>query len=81
MALSASVNTAVSPVEMTVTSDRRKIAPVSGTVESAGEVAPWTATFPNKPIVVKDSAGVVIPHTTKSDNGLVAVIIPAIPAV
>lgn len=65
MALSAKVDTTKTPIELTVTSDRRK---VSVEVTAGGETATATGTFPVK---VTDSSGRV--WTQKSDDGTTAV--------
>lgn len=65
MALSATVNISVSPITLTVVSDKRK---VSGTVTAVGETAPFDAKFP---ITINDSTGRV--WTSVSDDGITAV--------
>lgn len=65
MALTATINLSKTPAELTVTSDKRRVA-VS--VTAAGETATGTATFP---VTVQDDSGRV--WTRKSDDGLVAV--------
>lgn len=64
MAITASVDISKSPIELTVTSDKRV---VNVSVTSAGETATGTATFP---VTVTDASRT---WTKKSDNGLVAV--------
>jgi hypothetical protein len=63
-ALTATVDLTKTPIELTVKSDKRKIA-VS--VTTAGETATGTATFP---VVVTDPTRT---WTLKSDDGLTAV--------
>lgn len=65
MALTASVNLSKTPIELTVTSDKRK---VSVQVSVAGETATATGSFP---VTVKDDSGRV--WTVKSDDGQTAV--------
>lgn len=65
MALTATINLAKSPPELTVTSDKRRVA-VS--VTAAGETATGTATFP---VTVSDDSGRV--WTRKSDDGTTAI--------
>ena len=65
MTLSAAVDITVTPITLTVTSDRRK---VTGTVVSQGETASYSATFP---VTVTDTSGRV--WTQASDNGIKAV--------
>lgn len=65
MAITASINLTKTPIELTVVSDKRKVA-VS--VTSAGETATGTATFP---VAVSDDSGRV--WTRKSDDGTTAV--------
>lgn len=65
MALTAAVDTAKSPIELKVTSDKRK---VEVTVTAAGETAVGTAVFPIK---ITDDSGRV--WTLKSDDGATAV--------
>jgi hypothetical protein len=63
--LSATVDTTKSPIELTVTSAKRK---VSGTVTVAGETATYSGAF--EPTVTDDSGRT---WTKKSDDGSVAV--------
>lgn len=65
MAITASINLTKTPIELTVVSDKRKVA-VS--VTSAGETATGTATFP---VTVSDDSGRV--WTRKSDDGTTAI--------
>lgn len=65
MALTASIDTSKTPIELTVVSDKRK---VEVTVTVAGETATGTATFPVK---ITDDSGRV--WTLKSDDGTTAV--------
>ena len=65
MALSATVDITKSPIELTVTSDKRR---VQVSVQAAGETATGTATFP---VTITDDSGRV--WTLLSDDGLVAV--------
>lgn len=65
MALTATINTAKTPIELTVTSDKRK---VEVSVTAAGETATGTATFPVK---ITDASGRV--WTVKTDDGTTAV--------
>lgn len=65
MALTASINLSKSPAELTVTSDKRKVA-VS--VSAAGETATGTAIFP---VTVSDDSGRV--WSRKSDDGTTAI--------
>jgi hypothetical protein len=65
MSLTAAVDITVSPITLTVTSDRRK---VTGTVVSQGETATYSATFP---VTVTDTSGRV--WTVKTDDGIKAV--------
>lgn len=65
MALTATINLSKTPPELTVTSDKRKVA-VS--VTAAGETATGTATFP---VTVADDSGRV--WTRKSDDGTTAI--------
>jgi hypothetical protein len=64
MAITASVDITKTPIELTVTSDKRT---VSVSVTTAGETAVGTATFP---IVVTDATRT---WTKKTDDGHVAV--------
>ena len=65
MALTASINLAKTPPELTVTSDKRK---VTVSVQSAGETAVGTAVFP---VTVTDDSGRA--WTRKSDDGTTAI--------
>ncbi len=65
MALTAAVDLTKTPITLTVTSDKRKVAV---TVTSAGETATGSATFP---ITVTDTSGRV--WTVVSDDGATAV--------
>jgi hypothetical protein len=65
MAITAVIDTKKTPMELTVTSDKRKIT-LTATV--AGETATATATF--EPIIT-DTSGRV--WTKKSDNGTTAI--------
>lgn len=65
MALSARVDLTKTPIELSITSDRRK---VSVEVTAAGETATATGTFPVK---ITDSSGRT--WTPKSDDGITAV--------
>lgn len=65
MALTAKVDTTVTPVTLTVVSDRRK---VSVSVTSAGETATGTAAYP---VVVSDTSGKV--WTVQTDDAVTAV--------
>lgn len=64
MAITATVDLSKSPIELTVVSDKRRVA-VS--VQAAGETATGTATFP---VTVTDASRT---WTLKSDNGATAV--------
>lgn len=68
MAITASIDVSKSPIELTVTSDKRK---VEVTVKAAGETATGTATFP---VTVTDAART---WARKSDDGTTAVYTPA----
>lgn len=65
MALNVSVDVSKTPIEMTVTSDKRV---VGVEVKSAGEVAVGEAVFP---VVITNGGGYT--WTKKSDNNVVAV--------
>lgn len=65
MALTGKIDLTKTPIELTVTSDKRKVAV---TVTAAGETATGTATFP---VTVTDASGRA--WTQKSDDGSVAV--------
>lgn len=65
LAISASVDITVTPIKLTVVSDRRK---VTGTVTSQGETASYSAQFP---ITVNDTSGRTWTKTT--DDGITAV--------
>lgn len=65
MALTAKIDTSKTPIELTVTSDKRKVAVE---VKTGGETAVGTALFP---IVFTDLGGRT--WTQKSDDGSVAV--------
>lgn len=65
MALTATVDITVSPIRLTVVSDKRK---VSGTVTVGGETANYSASFP---VSISDDSGRV--WTVFSDNGTTAV--------
>ena len=65
MALSAKVDTAKSPIELTVTSDKRKVSVV---VSAVGETTTATGVFP---VSVNDDSG--RQWTLKSDDGATAV--------
>lgn len=65
MALSAVVDLTVTPITLTIVSDRRK---VTGTITSAGDTATYTAQFP---VTIVDSSGRT--WTVRGDNGSTAV--------
>lgn len=65
MALTAAVDLAVTPPKLTVVSDKRK---VSVSVQTAGETATGTATFP---VLITDNGGRT--WTKVSDDGVTAV--------
>lgn len=65
MALTATIDLTVTPIKLTVTSDRRKAA--DGTVTVAGESATFSAYFEPK---ITDSTGRV--WTKKTDDGATA---------
>lgn len=65
MAITASIDVAKTPIELTVSSDKRK---VEVSVTAAGETATGTAVFP---VIVKDDSGRT--WTKKSDDGSTAV--------
>ena len=65
MTLSAAVNVTKSPIELTVTSDKRKI---TGTVTVAGETANYSGAF--EPVITDTSGRTWV---KKTDDGSVAV--------
>ena len=65
MAISGSVNLTKTPIELTVTSDKRKVSVV---VSAVGESATLTGTFP---VTINDASGRV--WTVKTDDGTTAV--------